>query len=105
MARRPGTRGLTFFVLGNVIFSIIGIVIGYFLLVQIRPDMNFLGLNIPMVEEMEIPEVPEGWPKYDWDPTKPYVPAAVTPLDDAGGAAEDDSEAADDAAIADEPAA
>lgn len=84
MARRPGTKGIAVFLLGNVLFSILGLVIGYFLLVQFRPDMNFLGLNVPIVDEMEIPKVPEGWPEYDWDPTKPYVASETSLVDPAG---------------------
>jgi len=80
MAFQKQTRlGFFFFIIGNLLFSILGLVIGYFLLVQFRPDLNFLGLNIPMVKDMEIPEMPEGWPSYDWDPSKPYAPEHIPP--------------------------
>lgn len=71
--------------LGNVVFGVLGLVIGYFVLVQIRPDMNVLGLKIPQVEDIEIPQVPENWPRYDWDPSKHFTPPgdAVEPMQEA----------------------
>ena len=73
MARPTFRTRMLIFAIGNIIFSAIGCVIGYFLLVQFRPDANFLGLTIPRVEDMTIPTVPESWPSYDWDPSKPYT--------------------------------
>ena len=86
MARRPGSKGMVVFLIGNVVFSILGLMIGYFLLVQIRPDMNFLNLNIPKVADMQGPQVPEWWPSYDWDPNKPYTSGPTRTGQDVSGA-------------------
>ncbi len=75
MARRTSQVRTFILVLGNIVFGVLGLAIGYFILVQIRPDMNPLDLNVPLVEEMKIPKVPEWWPTFDWNESKPYTPA------------------------------
>ena len=45
--KKSGGAGIAIQILGHVLFSALGLAIGYYLLVFIRPDANFLNLSLP----------------------------------------------------------
>ena len=49
-SRRKESSGMGVYILGHFLASAIGLVIGYYLLIQIRPEMDFLNLS-PMIEK------------------------------------------------------
>ena len=44
---------LWFYFLGHIVASVIGLAVGYYLLVQVRPEANFLELEMPSIQELK----------------------------------------------------
>ncbi len=83
MARRKKKQGMLVFLIGNVISSILGLLIGYYILVQIRPEMDFLDLNLPTIQDIRNGEMPDWWSKFQDkapDPVEHPTPAATPPV-------------------------